>query len=330
MNFRTMVGLAIAGLLTTCSANVAVNSTNAGTDSAKTPIVDTPGQTSAPTSEQLSTNEEKDFSSQHQPSSESVTTLSQDVASTKESEPAEDPRSDRSPWQMIKNDLTKGKPYAEFRQSALSWGWAPVVDPNCKTNVGGTASICDERPEVESCSGDGYCILRFQHRIKAVALKIVTYAGNIQSWQFTRATHSPIAASPACPSQDFTQFLADFASDKTIRNQYTLSQIKVIPYTETFSENPTPIFVPKEQYKDFTIVYQNGAFYNVDGAGDTIPGSLIVSSETQPATRRLNIVKQGDHYFVKTLVGMSEGNSWLFRRNGNCWYLAEDPEAPGP
>ncbi|NJM77227.1 MAG: hypothetical protein HC852_17405 [Acaryochloridaceae cyanobacterium RU_4_10] len=201
-------------------------------------------------------------------------------------------------------DLSKGKSYAEFRQSALSWGWAPVVDPNCKTNVGGTASICDERPEVESCSGDGYCILRFQHRIKDVALKVVTYADNIQSWQFTRSDRSSVTnSSGAYPSQDFTQFLAAFSR---------------------------AIFVLKEQYKDFTLVYKNGDFYNIDSAGNIYSGPLAVSSNPKPDRQRLNVIKQGNDYFVKTLVNMSEGNSWLFKKTGDCWSLAEDPEAPSP
>jgi hypothetical protein len=324
MNFRMMMGVAIAGLFTACSANISVHSTNAATDSAKTPVADNSENPSKP-------NVQKDTSSQNQPSSELAESPSQVPTPDKEFEPLEDPRSDRTPWQIIKKDLSKGKSYAEFRQSALSWGWAPVVDPNCKTNVGGTASICDERPEVESCSGDGYCILRFQHRIKDVALKVVTYADNIQSWQFTRSDRSSVTnSSGACPSQDFTQFLAAFSSDKAMRDRYTLPQIRVIPYTETLRENPKAIFVPKEQYKDFTLVYKNGDFYNVDSAGNIYSGPLTVSDNPKPDRQRLNVIQQGNDYFVKTLVNMSEGNSWLFKRTGDCWSLAEDPEAPSP
>jgi hypothetical protein len=324
MNVQMMVGVAIAGLFTACSANISVNSTNAATDSTKAPVVDRLGKPSSP-------NVENGLSFQNQPSSELAASPSAVPASDAEPEPPEDPRSDQTPWQTIKKDLSKGKSYAEFRQSALSWGWAPVVDPNCKTNVGGTARICDKRPEVESCSGDGYCILRFQHRIKNVALKVVTYADNIQSWQFTRSDRSSVTdSSGACPSQDFTQFLAAFSSDKAIGDRYTLPQIRVIPYTETLKENPKAIFVPKEQYKDFTLVYKNGDFYNVDSTGNIYSGSLTVSSDPKPDRQRLNVIKQGDDYFVKTLVNVSEGNSWVFKRTGNCWFLAEDPEAPSP
>jgi len=57
---------------------------------------------------------------------------------------------------------------------------------------------------------------------------------------------------------------------------------------------------------------------------------LTVSYESKRARNRLNIVKQGNDYFVSTQINMSEGNSWLFKRSGDCWSLAEDPEAPSP
>jgi hypothetical protein len=101
-------------------------------------------------------------------------------------EPPEDPRSDRSPWQLLKTKTGKGMSYGELREFALTSGWEPIVDPDCKTNVGGPATICKIRPETSACSGDGYCIFQFQHRFKDVAVKIITYGDRVRSAEFTR------------------------------------------------------------------------------------------------------------------------------------------------
>jgi hypothetical protein len=327
MNFRTMMSLAIAGALTACSANISVNPLNAATDSSKTSVVDSSGKSPASMSNAIN-------AEQSPPSQGAVNPSQETTTSGTESKPPEDPRSDRSPWQTIKPNVAEGQTYNEqLRQFILSSGWEPVVDPNCKQNVGGGAAVCNERPEVSACSGDGYCIMRFQHRVKDVAVKIGTYGDRIRYAEFTRRKSRLVETSTAtCPSQNFTNFLAAFASDKAIRNQFTLPQIRVTTLIETErgGYGNKVVSVSKEQYNDFTIVYKNGAFYNVDSEGKAISDALIVSPERQADISRLNVVPQGDDYFVKTRVGVSEGNSWLFKRNGDCWSLAEDPEPPSP
>jgi hypothetical protein len=245
-------------------------------------------------------------------------------------EPPHDPRSDRSPWQLIKTKTGQGMSYGAFRVFALNNGWDPIVDPDCKTNVGGPASICTTRPETSACSGDGYCIFKFQHRVKDVAIEVITYNDRIRSADFSRSQgRSETQASTTCPSQDFTRFLADFSSNSAIQDQFTLPEIQVQQLIDDEQGFRTQtVVVPKGQYRDFTLTYRNGSFYNMLGGGSGI--RLTVSTGNQPKSGRLNIVKQGEDYFVKSLIGVSEGNSWLFKRTNGCWSLAEDPEAPSP
>ena len=251
------------------------------------------------------------------------------IASTIASDPSEDPRSDRSPWQLIKAKTSKGMSYNEFRQFALSNGWEPLPDGNCKRNVGGTAEICKTRPETSACSGDGYCIFNFQHWVKDVTIKISTYGDRIRWTEYTRKQKVEMA-SASCPSQNFTEFLTAFSKNKSIRTQFMMPKIRVVELID--DENgfrDRVIFVPKDQYQGFDLAYQNNSFYYTDSNGK-LYSKLTVSYESERARNRLNIVKQGNDYFVSTRINMSEGNSWLFKRSGDCWALAEDPEAPSP
>ncbi len=250
-------------------------------------------------------------------------------------EPPYDSRSDRSPWQLIKAKTERGMSYPELREFAVNRGWDAIVEPDCKTNVGGPATICETRPETSSCSGDGYCIFQFQHRVKDVAMKVITYNDRIRSADFTRKRSDNqngsqnSNASARCPSQNFTQFLAAYSSDGTVRNQFTLSEIQVEQLVNDDQGFRTKtVSIPKAQYRDFTLAYRNGVFYNMLGGGSGI--RLTVSTDSKPKSGRLNIVQQGENYFVKSLIGVSEGNSWLFKRTNGCWSLAADPEAPSP
>jgi hypothetical protein len=78
--------------------------------------------------------------------------------------------------------LTKGMAYADLRKAALQNGWLPLPSPNCKSNVGGTAAVCDEIPEVNACSGDGHCLMFFEHRLEKTKLSVSTY-GPYSDWR---------------------------------------------------------------------------------------------------------------------------------------------------
>jgi len=124
-----------------------------------------------------------------------------------------------------------------------------------------------------------------------------------------------------CPSRDFKTFLVKFASDAKVREAFTAPVISVVDYENPDSpeRGTTTLQVPKDQYVDFTLAYQRGAFHNVDASGQIDPAPVEVAIE-----------KRGDDYYVSYLYGMSEGNSWLFKPIGQCWILSEDPEPPSP
>jgi hypothetical protein len=85
------------------------------------------------------------------------------------------------------DELRKGMPYANLRKVVLESGWLPVVDKQCKSNVVGDdyshlcsahpdlddCRVCDELPELGSCSGDGYCGMTFKRGGKE--LHVTTY-----------------------------------------------------------------------------------------------------------------------------------------------------------
>jgi hypothetical protein len=87
--------------------------------------------------------------------------------------------------------LKKDMPYADLRQTVLGQGWKPKVDLQCKANVVGAdyekqcakdpgmCKVCDNLPELSSCSGDGACLMHFQK--PGQTLKVVTY-GSTDDW----------------------------------------------------------------------------------------------------------------------------------------------------
>jgi hypothetical protein len=84
--------------------------------------------------------------------------------------------------------VKKNMDYAELRNILLKNGWFPLVSPKCKTNVGGTATVCDSSPEVNSCSGDGYCLMHFVHEADNVKMSITTYGRRwyVTQWSFSK------------------------------------------------------------------------------------------------------------------------------------------------
>jgi hypothetical protein len=88
--------------------------------------------------------------------------------------------------QAVTKLLAEKMPYADLRRTVLSKGWLPLVDPDCKKNVGGVATICEEKPELEACSGDGYCRMNFEHMSGGQKLAVGTYGRPpvVRWWEF--------------------------------------------------------------------------------------------------------------------------------------------------
>lgn len=91
--------------------------------------------------------------------------------------------------------LKKGMAYGDFRKAVLAQGWEPVPEPQCKANVVGAnyekvckadpglCKVCDDLPELEACSGDAHCLVRFKHP-QGATLQATGY-GEAQYWSAT-------------------------------------------------------------------------------------------------------------------------------------------------
>ncbi len=221
--------------------------------------------------------------------------------------------------QILEEKFTKGMSYQDIRNNALGEGWLPLRSADCRENVGGEALICGERPEVESCSGDGHCNMWFAHASSGSKLKVGTYADQVKFWEFSSAATDEKAM--ACPSQKFEDFLKAFASDKATQIAFTAPFVMVEELVDGnekgFSERS--VLVAAQDYDDFNLAHKQDGFHAVFNES---VGPKPIEVEIKP--------EAAGAFFVKFRYGVSEGNSYRFHAKNNCWLLAEDPEAPSP
>ena len=102
---------------------------------------------------------------------------------------------DSDPAFALDAAVRKGMAYADFRKKVFDLGWKPIVDPQCKANVAGadhaelcasnadltSCKICDELPELSSCSSDAHCLMRFRQPASGVVLEATGY-GEVKYW----------------------------------------------------------------------------------------------------------------------------------------------------
>lgn len=98
----------------------------------------------------------------------------------------------------VVSDLHPGMAYAVFRERVLAHGWTPRANPSCKTHlVGDDASavcartpqlaacrLCDDLPELQSCSSDARCLVRFGYPDSVQDLEARAY-GEMDAWRDT-------------------------------------------------------------------------------------------------------------------------------------------------
>lgn len=103
-----------------------------------------------------------------------------------------------SPAADLDTILKKGMAYGDFRKLILAKGWEPVVNAQCKANLAGEGAndlctknpqltvckICDELPELDTCSSDAHCLVRFRHP-DATGILGVTGYGEVEYWNET-------------------------------------------------------------------------------------------------------------------------------------------------
>lgn len=256
--------------------------------------------------------------------------VAQAPAETAPTTPAATPAPEAKP--AIEAAFREGMPFAELRKQLLAAGWLPLRDPMCRENVGGTAEVCFELPEVESCSGDGYCNMHYAHAAENRRISVTTYgpygkwnvpgeesALAVRSWKAS-ALPAPEAAAPACPSTDFDAFLKAFASDEKIERAFTAPLVKVVELGGgEAGMDEVPLYDAGADYDGFNVVYRDGAFHYA------LPGGKVDASPLD-----LKVEAKGDAREVRYDYGMSEGNSYRFEQRNGCWTLTEDPEAPSP
>lgn len=114
-------------------------------------------------------------------------------------EPSGGPSPRLDPAALLNGKLKKGMAYNEFRKVALDNGWQPKSDAQCMANVVGgnyeklcsehpelgSCKVCAELPELSACSGDGHCLMQFEHSGSDNALQVGTY-GEVRTWNAPR------------------------------------------------------------------------------------------------------------------------------------------------
>jgi hypothetical protein len=240
--------------------------------------------------------------------------------------PAATPAPETKP--AIEAAFREGMPFAELRKQLLAAGWLPLRDPMCRENVGGTAEVCFALPEVESCSGDGYCKMHYANAAENRRISVTTYgpydqwdvpgqesALAVRSWKAS-ALPAPETAAPACPSADFDAFLKAFASDEKIERAFTAPLVKVAMLGGGESgDDQIDVYERSGGYDGFLLRYQGDAWRlkPVEGSPQGAPADIQVTAEPD-----------GQRYV--TLPGSVEGISYRFAMIDGCWRLVADPD----
>lgn len=94
------------------------------------------------------------------------------------------------PAGVKKGAVRAGMDYADFRRTLLAAGWQAKADPECVQNVyggdgtrkPGQPNICRDLPELEACSGDGYCVANFANPRAGRRIRVTSY-GDFDQWQ---------------------------------------------------------------------------------------------------------------------------------------------------
>ena len=221
--------------------------------------------------------------------------------------------------------------YADLRGAVLESGWLSLQTPGCAANLGGDAGACRELPELDACSADGACLMRFGEASSNRVLTVRTY-GDLRRWQdggdaaTLRVVESSVAlpeSAPdaACPAADFDGFLRAFAADPALRLRFTAPLVRVMQSRDVFENTEIyPSVVRAEDFRGFPVTFADGAFHYVDAEGQRDPA---------PLTLDVSAVGGGLQR-VSWSYGMSEGNAVLFSAADGCWQLVEDPEPSMP
>lgn len=244
--------------------------------------------------------------------------------------PTPDAAAAAAPAPALPAGVAAGMAYADVRRALLADGWLPLRDPECRENVGGPATVCHLLPETESCSADGFCRMHFGKAPDA-ALALTAY-GSYSAWDRpgpdsafqVKSFEASRIETPAaqCPSQDFDAFLRAFAADASVQRDFTAPLVRVAELDDRGDEGyfTRMVYQTADAYRGFNVRFASGGFHFVDSTGRMDPKPLRIDVKTEADGSR----------FLSYAYNLSEGNSYRFRKVGDCWSLTEDPEVPSP
>lgn len=87
--------------------------------------------------------------------------------------------------------LSKSMAYTDARKAILGQGWEPVKNAQCKPDVvgddyrdqcardGNLCKPCDELPELDACSTDGHCLMKFHQSVHSLNVSVY---GDAKAW----------------------------------------------------------------------------------------------------------------------------------------------------
>jgi hypothetical protein len=219
--------------------------------------------------------------------------------------------------------LQPGMPYAQVADRLQSQGWLPLEDRTaCIANLGARAEACKRMPELFDCPRAEACSVQYANAgmSKILRLDIATVSPSnrdgvvlsaLKSWTTSNLAISP-AATSACPAEDFDAFLRAFASDPQLRTRFTAPLVKAARIVDRgdVGDAQIDVWVEAAKYRDFILRYAGGEF--------RLQPDAPVKLRVEPAP--------GGAYDV-AIAGDVEGYSYRFAKYGDCWRLAEDPEA---
>ena len=234
-----------------------------------------------------------------------------------------------SAQQKLEKKLTKKMSYAELRKTILAEGWLPLITSECKENVGGEAAICDQQPEVESCSGDGHCNMKFAHGENV--FRVGTFADYTKFWEFSVVEKSDSAivnegkeasgafslAEDACTQKGYWSFFESFVKSEAIRKSHTSPKVVVSSYSGNAKV--------EGKYKQFKIGLFDNTWIYIDPAKktDTVQ-RLKLKDEARGNTFRVNYQKAEfgpDEVLLKTI---GKPGAYVFQLQNACWRLTQE------
>ena len=212
--------------------------------------------------------------------------------------------------------LKKGMDYALARQQLLDAGWKvpklpeggySAADAKVVSECAGSVSVCNRLPEIDSCSGDGMCVMQWTD--PAGQPVMITVEGglkepSVSSWQKTGAAPQAKSNGDSCPSLSFDVFLKAYRERTHLQDVFTLDVVK---YT-------------------YVAEIEDGGYgeKTVSKSKNDLDAPLIPSQETlKDSGTAVKVRQNGSNAFVtEQQKGTDALKEYRFVKQNGCWYLS--------